>query len=192
MAAVGDTRLDDLLDEVEPARTSPRPRPSLPVRGVLLTLAMSAVAYTGFRAFGLAPPYPLIVAIAAAAVLIRTATKASTQRSGRRVRQLLRPPAAAAADDARPDGVFDAVRRWDRLLNQGSTTRSGGVAALTANLGELADERLRQRHGLTRASDPRRARSLLGEELWALLIGHTARPPTAAELTSAIHRLENL
>jgi hypothetical protein len=192
-ASADDARLDDLFEDGDSGPAPTRVRRRLPVRGPLLTIAITAVVYTALRAFGLAPGLPLILTLAAASVLLRTATKASREQPGQRLSQLLRPARPDPADDpAHSDGVFDAVRRWDRLLDQGSTTRAGGVAGLVANLGELADERLRQHHGLTRASDPVRARALLGDGLWSLLTAPAPRPPSTADLADAIQRLERL
>ena len=60
-------------------------------------------------------------------------------------------------------------------------------------LAELTDERLRLRHGITRASDPRRARELLGEPLWQLLAEpgrRRAEGPRAVETyVDALERL---
>jgi hypothetical protein len=57
---------------------------------------------------------------------------------------------------------------------------------------ELTDERLRLRHGITRASDPRRARELLGEPLWQLLGDPGRRPPKARDLATHVETLERL
>jgi hypothetical protein len=59
-------------------------------------------------------------------------------------------------------------------------------------LAELTDERLRLRHGITCASDPRRARELLGEPLWLVLTEHGRRPPKARDLTMYVEALERL
>jgi hypothetical protein len=59
-------------------------------------------------------------------------------------------------------------------------------------LGELADERLRIHHGITRASDPRRARALLGEPLWLALADPGRRPPRQRDLAAYVETLERL
>ena len=59
-------------------------------------------------------------------------------------------------------------------------------------LAELTDERLRLKHGITRESDPRRARELLGEPLWALLAEPGRRPPKARELGTYVDALEKI
>jgi hypothetical protein len=59
-------------------------------------------------------------------------------------------------------------------------------------LAELADERLRLRHGITRASDPRRARDLLGDPLWAALHDPGRRTAKSSELETYVTALERL
>ena len=56
----------------------------------------------------------------------------------------------------------------------------------------LADERLRQRHGISRTGDPRRARELMGERLWAFLYAPPARPPNPRELAAVVEDMERL
>ena len=77
-----------------------------------------------------------------------------------------------------------------------NTTSQSDPNAFSRNvlpvLAELTDERLRLRHGLTRASDPRRARELLGEPLWQLLTEPGRRPPKAKDLTMYVESLERL
>jgi len=59
-------------------------------------------------------------------------------------------------------------------------------------LAELTDERLRLRHGLTRATDPRRARELIGEPLWLALSEPGRRPPKRTDLATFVEALERL
>jgi hypothetical protein len=59
-------------------------------------------------------------------------------------------------------------------------------------LAELTDERLRLRHGITRATDPRRARELLGDPLWAALHDRGRRTPKAREFETYVDVLERL
>ncbi len=58
-------------------------------------------------------------------------------------------------------------------------------------LAELTDERLRLRHGLTRASDPRRARELIGETLWSALEepGRRVKPRDPTQYIESLERL---
>jgi len=156
---LSNANLDDLLGEVE-VPTPTRRVGRWALRGVVQTFVITLIVYTLARVIGLAPPFLLILSIAGGAVLVRLAAVSVKPPRGHRPTRLVatRP----AEPPARADGMLAAVRHWDRRL--ADTDRGLGVA-----LGELADERLRQRHGLTRASDPARARALLGEPVWALL-----------------------
>jgi hypothetical protein len=90
------------------------------------------------------------------------------------------------------DALRDSVNRWESRFVQ-SKGESGRFARdLLPMIGEVADERLRLRHGLTRDTDPARARALLGEELWAFLTTSTKRTPAPRDLAAVIGRLENL
>jgi hypothetical protein len=59
-------------------------------------------------------------------------------------------------------------------------------------LAELTDERLRLKHGITRSSDPRRARELVGDPLWELLDDRDRRVPKARELSQYVDALEKI
>ena len=71
------------------------------------------------------------------------------------------------------DALRPAVARWERLLTRAGAD-GGSARAIHRTLVELADERLRQRHSLTRTADPVKAKALLGDALWDYL----ATPPT--------------
>ena len=113
------------------------------------------------------------------------------------------PPGAAvgrrrtAADEGTwhwqgTDGLLSAVRRWEQQLNWAQSDAGRFSRNVLPVLGELADERLRLRHGITRASDPQRARELLGDPLWRLLAEPDHRPPKARDLTAHVEALEKL
>jgi hypothetical protein len=183
-----DANLDDLLGEVEaPTPTPTRQFGRWALRGVVQTFVVTLVVYTLARAVGLAPPFLLVFSVSAGAVLVRLAAVSVKPPRGNRPTRLV--AARPAEPPARADGVLAAVRHWDRRL--ADTGRGAGDPGLGVALGELADERLRQRHGLTRASDPARARALLGEAVWALL-GAGTSTVTAAQAETAIRRLESM
>nr|BFE76467.1 hypothetical protein GCM10020092_097680 [Actinoplanes digitatis] len=60
------------------------------------------------------------------------------------------------------------MRRWERQLDWSQSDAEKFSRNVLPVLAELADERLRLKHGITRSSDPRRARELLGEPLWGV------------------------
>jgi hypothetical protein len=130
------------------------------------------------------------------AVLVRQAVRGSAEPPWPRAGDLVRPVEVwrrrqPGAWYEGGDGMVAAVRRWDRQLTWG--VASGARFATTAGprLRELVDERLRQRHGITRATDPARARELLGENLWSLLEPQE-RPPTHRQLVAALADLDRL
>ncbi len=108
------------------------------------------------------------------------------------------PPRRASGSDedagyrfSSGDALRAAVRRWENRL-QGPADADRFSRNVLPVLAELADERLRQRHGLTRASDPARARALLGEPLWRLLSDAQRKPPKAKEWAAHVEALEKL
>lgn len=89
------------------------------------------------------------------------------------------------------DGVGIAVGRWaGRLSLSGNTGR--GQETLATWLGDLADERLRLRHGYTRTSDPQRAREMMGEPLWRMLQNPSAGGPTPRDMAVLVKRIGEL
>ncbi len=175
---------------------------------MLPAFAVTAVLYTLSHAFGVAPPLLLIVAVVMGGFLIREATVSSREPRWRRVRDVVRPRLRARSAEVattcgrhrgrrhsggRPaaDGVLTAVAVWNRRLERARAAPRHAAALLVTHLGELADERLRQRHGLTRSSDSARARAILGEATWSIL-HRTGRPPTDGDLDAVVRRLEML
>jgi hypothetical protein len=193
-----DAPLDHLLrhDEPEPVRVvEPRSESWLP-RAALHAFIASALVYTGFHIFGLAPPYPLILAVCAGGVLVRRAV-ALTAESRFYTRDIVRSPRRARYTGAggwyqTDDGMVEAVRRWDRRLEWGATAPERFSHTMTGRLGELVDERLRQRHGFTRASDPARARALVGDDVWRLVGGSLDRVPSPRDVYLLVQRMESL
>jgi hypothetical protein len=190
-----DADLDDLfsyeeVDSVGPPRLERRP---WLVIALLQSFAASAVVYTGFRAADLAPSYLLIAAACAGAVLVRQAVLFVREPRWQRTGDLVRRP-RATMDESRADGdgMLEAIGRWDRRLDWGTTNAERFGSAVARRLGELADERLRQRYALTRRSDPARARDLLGEQTWAIIHGQVAEAPTPAAVALAVARIESL
>jgi len=185
--------LDDLLeDEEEVVAAAPHRRPWL-LRALLPAFALTAVAYTLSHALGVAPPLVLLFAFVVCAFLIYEAAASSREPRWRRARDLVRPRLRPeVADDPGPaDGVLTAVASWDRRLERARAAPPHAAALLVKQLGDLADERLRQRYGVSRGSDPGRSRSALGEATWAVL--HRAGgPPTDAEVDTVVRRLETL
>jgi hypothetical protein len=196
-------KLDDLLSAGVPPPPSmlgrEDGRPWL-VGAVLLAFLASAVVYMVLSMLGLRVPYPLIAAACLGVVLVRQAARAVGEPSWLHASDLVRPVAVRRRREPGSayeggDGVATEVRRWHRRLEWGVTgvVADQGRFARTvgAPLGELVDERLRQRHGITRATDQEQARAIVGENVWALL-GHRQRLPTAREIAAAVADLDRI
>ncbi|GAA0504331.1 hypothetical protein Ade02nite_28370 [Paractinoplanes deccanensis] len=89
------------------------------------------------------------------------------------------------------DSLRAAVRRWEKTLQRAHDDPDQYWRNVLPVLAELTDERLRLRHGITRQSDPRRARELLGDPLWAALQGgeKKSKPRDLATYVDALERL---
>jgi hypothetical protein len=193
-----DAPLEHLLhhEEPEPVPVAASRNESWIPRAALTAFFNSAVVYTLFHIFALAPPYPLILAVCIGAVLVRRAvTFAKEPRS--HTRNVIRAPKPARIIGpggwyVTDDGMAEAIRRWDRRLEWGSTAPERFHHTITGRLAELVDERLRQRHGITLAGDPRRARALVGDDLWRLITEPAARVPSPRDVYQLVQRMESL
>ena len=200
--AADHVRLDDLLSAgvpPPPPMLTPDDRPRL-VGPVLVAFLTSAIIYMLMSLTGARLAYPLVAAACLGVALVREAARASGEPSWLRASDLVRPvqvsrPRQPGDAYAGGDGVAASVRRWTRLLEWGITgmvTDPNRFArTVGAPLGELVDERLRQRHGITRATDPERARAIVGENLWALL-SPQRRLPGHREVAAAVTDLERI
>jgi hypothetical protein len=200
--AASDARLDDLLGFAEPsAPVAPPPDPWI-LRAVMHTALASVVVSMGFVIFNLVPPYLVIVFVCAGAVLVRRAVQLTGEPQKNRTSEVVGPPGPVRSGEYGGwsydgDGVRDAIRRWDRRLEWGGTAPERYRVSVAARLTELAEERLRQVHGLTPAQDPQRARELLGPATWDLLYGSGRYAsgevtPSPADILAAVKRLESL
>ncbi|REF35832.1 hypothetical protein DFJ64_1224 [Thermasporomyces composti] len=170
------------------------------------TAAVLSLVATGL--FRWSVPYPLILALVLAVLL------GARIASGVRAPARLASPVREDVEGPRygvPDRPFADVRRWEQLLElvhgDGEYFRRSVLPAI----GDLVDERLRTAHGITRASDPERARDILGHRVWTFLetgvvptrvrasrragsgqrIGVGGdRPPSPAELAALVGEIE--
>ncbi|HEU4347188.1 MAG TPA: hypothetical protein VFR35_05310, partial [Actinoplanes sp.] len=90
------------------------------------------------------------------------------------------------------DSLRSAVRGWERRLDWSQSDPDAFARNVSPVLGELIDERLRLHHCITRESDPRRARELVGEPIWQMLSASRRRPSRARDLTAYVETLERL
>jgi hypothetical protein len=91
---------------------------------------------------------------------------------------------ADQANGTGQDGLYLATARWDTRLAWAKLQNDKGQFARTVQprLVGIIDERLRQRHGIARSTDPARARALLGEPLWKFV---TVRPQRTCRRASS-------
>jgi hypothetical protein len=195
--------LDDLFaftEEAPPVEELPPPerkksRVGWVARNVLLVAAASAVTIAGLRSAGVAVSTLLVVCAFVALRLLMLAVAEvappalPNRSSGRRLTE------SDNDYDYRFGGgdmVRTAVRQWEHRLDWSENDPDRFSSNLLPVLSELTDERLRLRHGITRASDPRRARELLGEPLWQLFEEPRGRPPKQRELVGYLETLEKL
>lgn len=192
-----DAPLDHLLrhDEPEPAPVAQPSGDSWLPRAALHAFVASALVYTGFHIVGLDPAYPLILAVCVGGVLVRRAV-ALTAEPRWYTRDIVRSRRGRLLGTAgwyhADDGMVEAIHRWDRRLDWGSTAPERFAHTMSGRLGDLVDERLRQRHGFTRATDPRRARALVGEDVWKLIEGSGTRVPSPRDVYVLVQRMESL
>jgi hypothetical protein len=154
---------------------------------VLLTVVVDFIAHFA----GYAPPLLLILAVCAGAVAVRLLLLTVPEPTWRRVGDLVHHPVEGSLITpggwtGNTDGMLDAIRRWDRRLEWGATSPQRYAYTVAPRLGELADQWLREQHGLTRASDPAKARALLGEPMWATLHPAAGTAPTARQLARVL------
>lgn len=193
-----ETSIDDLLRHEE----EPPPQPKRVATGTgwwvrtLLTAAgLAAVAVFGMRMAGLTLAIPLAFAGCLALLLLRrvVALVAPPPLTKLGLRRVVGEESGAYNWRASQDALRVAVHRWEVPL--GWSRREDldrYLRTVPKMLRELADERLRQRHGLTIASDPKTARVLLGEELWTILTTPVKRPVAPRELAASVSRLEKV
>ncbi len=169
----------------------PRSRASWLIRNALLVAVATVVTVAALRIAGTRVSILIIVAAFTALRLLMLA-----------VAEVAPPPAVRAArrpaEDsgdyswAGTDSLRAAVRRWEQRLDWSQSDAVRFSRNVLPVLAELTDERLRLRHGITRSSDPRRARELIGEPFWRVLTDPGLRPPKRQELATYVEVLERL
>jgi hypothetical protein len=182
-------RDEPVIEEpVEAPVAKPRSRGLWLLRNALLVAAASTVAVAALRAGGLHAPLILIVAAFIGLRLVMLAVSEVAPPP------LPKRPGGGSGPSSGPasDALRAAVRRWERTLDRANADPDLYSRNVLPVLAELADERLRLRHGITRASDPRRARELLGDPMWEALHDPGRRTGKTRELESLVDALERL
>jgi hypothetical protein len=182
------------VEEPAPVEERPRSFAAWVLRNLLLVAVATVVAEAALRSAGIAVSVLLIVAAFVALRLLMLAVSEVAPPP-------IPTPARRRSNTADHDGLYRwvgtdslraAVRRWEQRLAWSQSDPDAFSRNVLPVLAELTDERLRLRHGITRASDPRRARELLGEPLWLVLAEPGRRPPKAKDLTMYVESLERL
>jgi len=163
----------------------------------LYAAGFALVAFTLLQLANMRVAYPLLFVIALGALVIRRAVRELRESDDLRPGDLARelPPAARTRGDGwyeGSDGLSRAVMKWETRLEWTSSERKRFAARVPGFVGDVADERLRQRHGITRASHPERAKEICGPTLWAFLEEPLKKLPSPRELAVVVTDLENI
>lgn len=188
------TSIDDLLqheDEHAPRSERGAGVASWMAKSAAGAAVLAALAVLVLRIIGIALPFALLFAAAFALLALR--------RLLREVRPAPTPRARRRAHRDESDYVFntgDALRsalsRWESRLEWVRDDAPRFTRTVREQIAEIADERLRQRHGVIRSADPARARELLGDRLWRLLNEPVVHPPSPRELAELVADVERV
>jgi hypothetical protein len=97
------------------------------------------------------------------------------------------------ADPEPESGGLPELYVLEHRLSWGSVDIERFEERVRPQLVRLADERLRQRHGVDRWREPDHARGIVGEPLWLLMTGPPpVRPPSPSQLADLVAHLERI
>jgi hypothetical protein len=194
------------IDELLAADAGPDLEPDLDVPGsgrgaaiarqlfvsVLVAALCAAAVDVVLLPLGVKVPYPLLLSVFFALVVLRRALRRVAAPRMRTGALAALAPSARIDPTEVPDGIQLAVGRWDARLSWSDRDPPRFMSAVRSRMAEIVEERLRQHHGCTSTSDPRRARELMGERLWAFLFSPLARTPNPGELAAVVDDMEKL
>lgn len=113
-----------------------------------------------------------------------------------RLVRLTVPPAQVTVPPPRreaPDDGLLVLTSLEHRLSWGSVDADRFRERVRPVLVDLAQERLRSRHGVDPATQPDQARRILGESLWQLMTGPPpGRSPSRPELSRLVDELERI
>jgi hypothetical protein len=199
MAREQDASIDELLGdpadtEAEAPAASSEPTAALGsglLRPALVAAIGAGAVYVVLLPMGVKVPYILLFSVFFALLALRRALRV-VEAPRLTIGAPPRSPAVARIDPTQvADGMQLALTRWDTRLSWSERDPQRFMAEVRPRLADIVDERLRQRHGVTRADDPRRARELMGERLWTLF-SPLANIPNASELAAVVDDMEKL
>jgi hypothetical protein len=174
------------------------------LRQVAIALAISALVWVALYLMRFSVPYALLaVVVLALNVLRHGLLEVRDEPLPPAVTGRSLPPLVDDAGYAGPgiglrnsvlagDGLRYAIGRWDDRLVWAERDATRFAHLVVPWLADIVDERLRQRHSLSRTGDPAQVRALLGDELWTLLHSTPRRAPDPRALASIVAKVEEL
>lgn len=192
---MSDGGLDDLFGMADNPRSAEETETVAKRRSTLITLAGNAIVIglvtvvitAGLRALGVTISLLLLISLLIGLRLVILAVTSVAPPPSPRLRSRIGSGSPPAGDALRA-----AVRRWEQNLDRAHSDPELHARNVLPVLAELTDERLRLRHGITRASDPRRARELLGDDLWSALSEPGRRALKARDVETYLDAMERL
>jgi hypothetical protein len=163
-------------------------------RTALISAGLAGVLVLGLRMAGVGAPFALAFMVILALLTLRQLVRlvAAPPPSRASARRPVSLPDDGAYHWGNVDGLRAATGRWENRLDFSVDEPARFARTIQSRLAEIVDERLRLRHGFTRATDPARARSLLGDPLWMFLDSPVRGPLAPRELAAVIAALEAL
>jgi hypothetical protein len=192
---MSDGGLDDLFGIADSPRRAEEPESVSKRRSIVTTLAGNAIVIglvtvvitAGLRALGVSISLLLLISLLIGLRLVILAVTGVAPPPSPRLRSRI-----GAGSPPSGDALRAAVRRWEQNLDRAHSDPELYARNVLPVLAELTDERLRLRHGFTRASDPRRARELLGDDLWSALSEPGRRALKARDVETYLDAMERL
>lgn len=186
-------RLSDLLGYGDDPGWRPRHEGTLvrrSVRRFLVTIAIFTVFWWLARTQGLGIPYPLIVTVVAALVLLRGLLD---QVAAQPLPPVLHGYTPTGGPRIRlDDGIRTAARRWESRIEWMHDDPARFASNVQPAIADLVSERLRMRHSISLTGDPERAREIVGPRLWAFIHEPVRRTVKPQDLAAVVAQLEEL
>jgi len=187
--------LDQLFvdnEELPPARARRRTLPG-PVTDLITAAVIAGALYAVMRVFTLVLPVLILTAGIWSIMLLRRVLKSlDIPEQPKGLRSATWGDEAADEPLVQIDGVLRAVRRWEQRFAWTERDHVRFASAVRPRLGELVAERLRQKHGISVAEQPEKARAILGDPLWTFLTERVKRGPKPAELAALVAEMEKI
>lgn len=161
-------------------------------RTALAAAGISVLVVFGARLVEIGLPFPVVFAVTLALMVLRKVALDVAP-----VPFVRSQPPPLRDDDWQlnwqsPDGAFAAASRWETRLSWTEADPPRFARNVQPLIIDLADERLRQKHGITRAGDPVRARELLGDPLWTFMTTPVTRSLTPRQIAALVAQVEAL